>query len=96
MHDNFFILSPTLNHIHPLQVENCDSNSRLVVDEDDNGKFRLERARDKLITKGCCQVKKIPPTQSIQFSIFFEKMYNEKNKQKKTQYFQKKEIRVGA
>ena len=33
----------TLNHLHPLQVENCDSNSRLVVDEDDNGKFRLER-----------------------------------------------------
>ena len=27
----------------PLQVENCDSNSRLVVDEDDNGKLRPER-----------------------------------------------------
>ena len=23
----------TSNHFHPLQVENCDSNSRLVVDE---------------------------------------------------------------
>ena len=23
-------------------MANCDSNSRLVVDEDDNGKFRLE------------------------------------------------------
>ena len=34
--------SPTLTHLHPLQVENCDSNSRLVVDQDDNGKFRLE------------------------------------------------------
>ena len=31
------------NHPHPLQVENCDSNSRLVVDEDDNDKFRPER-----------------------------------------------------
>ena len=31
----FFTFSPTLNHLHPLQVENCDSNSRLVVDEDD-------------------------------------------------------------
>ena len=31
------------NHLHPLQGENCDSNSRLVVDEDDNGKFRPER-----------------------------------------------------
>ena len=31
------------NHLHPLLVENCDSNSRLVVDEVDNGKFRLER-----------------------------------------------------
>ena len=38
--------SPTSNHLHPLQVENCDSNSRLVVDEDDNGKFRLERVKN--------------------------------------------------
>ena len=41
----FFIFSLTSNHLHPLQVENCDSNSRLVVDEDDNGKFRLERVK---------------------------------------------------
>ena len=41
----FFNLSPTSNHIHPLLVENCDSNSRLVVDEDDNGKFRLESVK---------------------------------------------------
>ena len=41
----FFIVSSTLSHLHPLQVENCDSNSRLVVDEDDNGKFRLERVK---------------------------------------------------
>ena len=40
----FIIFSPTSSHLHPLQVENCDSNSRLVVDEDDiDGKFRLER-----------------------------------------------------
>ena len=39
----FFIFSPTSSHLHPLQVENCDSNSRLVVDEDDYGKFRPER-----------------------------------------------------
>ena len=39
----FFNFSPTSNHLHPLQVENCDSNSRLEVDEDDNAKFRLER-----------------------------------------------------
>ena len=38
----FFNLSPTSSRLYPLQVENCDSNSRLVVDEDDN-KFRLER-----------------------------------------------------
>ena len=43
--------SPTLNHpLHPLQVENCDSNSRLVVDEDDYGKFRLERVKVRLWT----------------------------------------------
>ena len=41
----FINLSPTSNHLHPLQVENCDSNSRLVVDEDDNGKFRPERVK---------------------------------------------------
>ena len=29
----FFIFSPTSNHLHPLQVENSDSNLRLVVDE---------------------------------------------------------------
>ena len=39
----FFNFSLTLNYFHPLQVKNCDSNSRLVVDEDDNGKFRPER-----------------------------------------------------
>ena len=38
-----FNFSPTLSFPYPLQVENCDSNSRLVVDEDENGKFRLER-----------------------------------------------------
>ena len=37
-----FHLSHNLNHFHPLQVENYDSNSLLVVDEDYNGKFRLE------------------------------------------------------
>ena len=39
----FSHFSLTSNHLHPLQVENCDSNSRLVVDEDDEGKFRDER-----------------------------------------------------
>ena len=39
----FSTFSPTSSHLNPLQVENCDSNLRLVVDEDDNGKCRLER-----------------------------------------------------
>ena len=39
----FINFSLTSNHLHPLQVGNCDSNSRLVVDEDDIGKFRPER-----------------------------------------------------
>ena len=43
--DIFFHLPPTSSHPQPLQVENCGSNSRLVVDEDDNGKFRLERVK---------------------------------------------------
>ena len=39
----FFTFSPTSSHLYQLQVKNSDSNSRLVVDEDDNGKFRLVR-----------------------------------------------------
>ena len=39
----FFNFSPTSNHVHPLQMDNCDSNSRLVVNEHGSGKFRLER-----------------------------------------------------
>ena len=38
----FFNFSTNANHLHPLQVENCDSNSRLVVDEDDNVKSGLK------------------------------------------------------
>ena len=41
----FCNFSPTSSHLRPLQVENCDSNSRLVVDEDDNGKFRPEMVK---------------------------------------------------
>ena len=41
----FFNFYTTSNHLHPLQVENCGSNSRLVVVEDDNGKFRPERVK---------------------------------------------------
>ena len=39
---NFLLAS---NYFRPLQVENCDSNSRLVVDEDDYGRLRLERVK---------------------------------------------------
>ena len=38
----FFTFSPTSSHLYPLQVENCDSNSRLVVDKDDNVKSGLK------------------------------------------------------
>ena len=38
----FFHFTRTSNHLHPLQEENCDSNSRLVVDEDDNVKSGLK------------------------------------------------------
>ena len=42
----FFNLSPTSSHLYPLQAVNYDSNSRLVVNEDDN-KFRLERVNQR-------------------------------------------------
>ena len=54
----FLNFPPFLNQLHPLQVENCDSNSRLVVDEADNGKFRLERVR-ALIYFYINQIKKL-------------------------------------
>ena len=41
----FYYFLPIPYHLYLLQVENCDSNSRLVVDEDDNGKFRLQRVK---------------------------------------------------
>ena len=44
----FFNISNIYTHLYPLQVENCDSNLRLVVDEDDNSKFRLERVKCSL------------------------------------------------
>ena len=37
----FFNFQTTSNHLHPLQVGNCDSNSRLVVYEDGNVKSGL-------------------------------------------------------
>ena len=48
----FFNFLLTSSHLYPLQVENCDSNSRLVVDEDDNGKFRPERVNIKTVANG--------------------------------------------
>ena len=60
----FFIFSPTSSHLHPLQVENCDSNSRLVVDEDGNGKFRLERVAVNIFLK-----KPWRPKSFIQYEI---------------------------
>ena len=44
--------SPTSNHLYPLPAENCGSNSRRVVDEDDNGKFKLERVKSWLAEEG--------------------------------------------
>ena len=46
-----FIFLTMSNHLHPLQVENCESNSRLVVDEDDNGKFRFERVNELMMNE---------------------------------------------
>ena len=41
-----FLLSHP-HYLHPLQVENCDSNSRLLVGEDDDGKFRIQRVNTR-------------------------------------------------
>ena len=57
-----FTFSLTSNHLHPLQVENCESNSRLVADEDDDGEFRIERVKHHIIIGGLAFIKKIPRT----------------------------------
>ena len=60
----FFNFSPTPSHLHPLQVENCDSNLRLVVYEDDNGKSRPERVNTII------KFPKILVEQNFLFEIF--------------------------
>ena len=62
-----FNCSTTSNHLHPLQVKNCDSNSRLVVDEDDNGKFRLEIVRWVKIFFGACIVYSTRQAEQVHF-----------------------------
>ena len=47
----FFNFQTTSNHLHPLQVENCDSNSRLVVDEDDKGESGLKDLPETALLK---------------------------------------------
>ena len=54
----FFNFQTTSDHLHPLQIENCDSNSRLVVDEDDNSKFRLERVKHQALEMFCRKLNK--------------------------------------
>ena len=49
----FFTFTPTLNHLHSLHVENCDSNSRLVVDEDDNVKSGLKGLTPYPVSSKC-------------------------------------------
>ena len=46
----FFNFSPPSSQLYPLLVENCDSNSRLVVDEDENVKSGLKRLRSAIST----------------------------------------------
>ena len=52
----FFNFTSTSSHLRPLQVGNCDSNSRRVVDEDDNGKFLLQRVNPYPADNDYCRV----------------------------------------
>ena len=49
IHGNFLKFSPALSHLYSLQVENCDSNSLLVVYKDDSGNLGLERVKCQCI-----------------------------------------------
>ena len=64
----FFTFSPTSNHLHPLQVENCDSNSRLVVNGDDNGTV-LEGLTLTIISNDIFILRKVLRTTYIQIQI---------------------------
>ena len=77
----FFTFSPTLNHLHPLQVENCGSNSRLVVDEDDNANSGL-MDWDEDVWGGCIRlscmdrsetVNRVVPSSKLQSINIFHK-----------------------
>ena len=67
-----FTFSLTSSHLHPLQVENCGSNSRIVVDEDDNDKFKLERVNSKFknttpeTIRGCNKIYNISKTVCVE------------------------------
>ena len=66
----FFNFSFISSHLYPLQVENCDSNSRLVVNEDDNGKFRLEKVNGNMASNtGKMHLLDIPSSVSIFISF---------------------------
>ena len=54
----FYNFSPPSNHPHPLQVENCDSNSRLVVDEDDNVELGLKGLTSRQPWRLTCRVER--------------------------------------
>ena len=74
---------PQVIVIHYIQVENCDSNSRLVLDADDNGKFRLERVRDLVKLQKNIEnrlVRQHPPP--IQFFESFTKTHTQKQTHK--------------
>ena len=64
----FFTFSPTLNHLHPLQVENGDSNSWLVVDEDDNVNWDVVIIASSTILYPC-ECETVNPLRTRQFSF---------------------------
>ena len=47
---NFFNFAPTLSHLHPLEVENGDRNSRLAVERDFHGQIGSEMNFQGFIT----------------------------------------------
>ena len=62
----------TSNHLHPPQDENCDSNSRLVVDEDDNGKFRLERGKSEFSPQWSESLQQLQRAKQQQLLAYFK------------------------
>ena len=72
----FVNFSATSSHLHPLQVENCDSNSQIVVDEDDKLESGLKGLKPTIVALGAKRATICPVNLSFRIvSQYFKLFY---------------------